>query len=266
MGTFAFKVAVVPFHAWVLDTYEGAPAPVSAFLNATVKAAAFAAWLRFFRDAFPPNEDWGWVLGLLAVVTMTVGNFGALAQGSVKRMLAYSSVSQAGYILVGFATLGQAPPGEVTKAVSFYLLAYAFMSIGAFGWLARAAGKGEHSRSFNAFQGYGRKHPVESAVMSLFLLSLAGVPPTAGFFGKVLLFKLAVSQGYIVLAMIAMFFSLLAFAYYFRLVIVMYMKPHEPGEAHPADEGSGPPTLLHRVGLGLCALGTLAAGFFPLPF
>jgi NADH-quinone oxidoreductase subunit N len=266
MATFAFKVAVVPFHAWVLDTYEGAPAPVSAFLNAAIKAAAFTAWLRFFRDAFPPNEDWGWVLGLLAVVTMAVGNFGALAQVSVKRMLAYSSVSQAGYILVGLATIGQAPSGEVSKAVSFYLLAYAFMSVGAFGWLARAAGDGEHSRTFDAFRGYGRKHPVESAFMSLFLLSLAGVPPTAGFFGKVLLFKLAVSQGYIVLALVAMVFSLLAFAYYLRLIVVMYMDPLEPSEAHPADEGSASPGLLHRVGLGLCALGTLLAGFFPLPF
>lgn len=266
MGTFAFKVAVVPFHAWVPDTYEGAPAPVSAFLTATVKAAAFTAWLRFFRDALPPGGDWACLIGLLAVVTMAVGNFGAFAQGSVKRMLAYSSIGQAGYILVGFATIGQAPPGKVTQAVSFYLLAYSFMVVGAFGWLSRAAGTHEHSRTFSAFQGYGRKHPIEAGFMSLFLLSLAGVPPTAGFFGKLLLFKLAVGQGYVLLAMAAMFFSLLAFTYYLRLIIVMYMNPPEETGLHPADEGSAPPTLLHRLGLGLCALGTLAAGFFPSPF
>lgn len=267
MATFAFKVAVVPFHAWSLDAYDGAPAPVSAFLTGSVKAAAFAVWLRLFHDTFPPGEDWRVLMGLLAVATMVVGNLGAFSQGSVKRMLAYSSMGQVGYILIGLAALGTAPFAEVSRAVVLYLMAYTLMAVGAFGWLAWASGDGEQARSFDAFRGYGRQHPVESACMSLFLLSLAGVPPTAGFFGKLLLFKLAVSQGYLVLALVAMVFSLLAFSYYLRLMVVMYMAPSaDANSASFKGVAMLPSGRWHRVGLGLCALGTLVLGFVPLPF
>lgn len=265
LSAFAFKVAVVPFHAWSLDTYDGAPAPVSAFLSGVIKAGAFGVWLRAFHEAFPTGGDWATLLGLLALATLTIGNFGAFAQGSVKRMMAYSSLAQVGYVLVGLCTLGAAPFNEVARAVTFYVAAYALMAMGAFGWLAWAGGVGESARSFEAFRGYGRRHPIESGCMTLFLLSLAGVPPTAGFFGKVLLFQLAVAQGHLALVLVALLFSLLAFAYYLRLVVLLYAEAPEgePSTAEPEADAAG---SWQRLGLGLCALGTLALGFLKFPF
>jgi len=264
LSALAFKVGMVPFHAWVPDVYEGAPAPVAGFLAAAAKAAALAALLRFFRDPLPVWGNWGTLCALLAVAAMTLGNLAAFVQGTVKRMLAYSSVSQVGYLLVGLATLGVAPDADVTRAVVFYLIAYACMVLGAFGWLSRVAGGGEKVRLFEAFEGYGRKRPVEAALMALALFSLAGLPPTSGFFGKVLLFRLAVNHGYVWLALLGVLFSLLAFAYYLRLVVVMYMRPAS-GAAEWA-EGEESASFAHRVGMGLCALGTIAAIFIPLSF
>ena len=273
MGAFAFKVAAAPFQAWAPDVYEGAPAPASAFLATAIKVAAFTAWVRFFRDIMPPGWNDGGALGFLALVTMAVGNFGALAQNSVKRMLAYSSVAHAGYVLVavdrgggdGKAAVGSAGTGETAKAISFYLLAYTWMTAGAFGWLAGSTGPGEKLVTFADFEGYGRRHPMEAAVMTLFLFSLAGLPPTAGFFGKYLVFKLAVEQGHVLLALAAVLFSLLSFAYYLRLMMAMYMKaPKEESDFQRVDGVS--PGFLHRFGLGLCAAGTLLSGFLHLPF
>jgi len=256
-----FKVALVPFHGWAPDVYDGAAAPVSAFLSTGVKAAAFGAFARLFAEAFGLPGAWAGALAVLAVLTMTLGNMGALGQTSVKRLLAYSSVAHAGYLMVGLAAASLAPADEVERAVAFYLLAYTLMTAGAFGWVAWAAGKGEAKTQLEDYRGLGLQHPWMGLMMAVFLFSLAGMTPTAGFFGKYFLFKLAVDRGLVGLVLVAVLNSFVSAYYYLRVVVYLYMKQAEEKERT---------ALISSAGLGwtffLCALGTLVAGFLKFPF
>jgi len=218
---FAFKVAAAPFHMWTPDVYEGAPTPMTAFMSAGPKAAGFAAALRIFLVALPTLQvEWSQVLWVLAVLTMTIGNITALRQDNIKRMLAYSSIAHAGYALVGF-TAGN---GTGTAGILFYMLSYAFMNIGAFAIIILVAKKGETNGNVQDFAGLSNKHPVLAAAMAIFLFSLAGMPPTAGFIGKFYLFSGAIQKGYVWLAVIGVLNSAASVYYYLRVMVYMYMK------------------------------------------
>jgi NADH-quinone oxidoreductase subunit N len=218
---FAFKVAAAPFHMWTPDVYEGAPTPMTAFMSAGPKAAGFAAAMRIFLVALPTLQvEWSQVLWVLAVLTMTVGNITALRQDNIKRMLAYSSIAHAGYALVGF-TAGN---GTGSAGVLFYMLSYAFMNIGAFAIIILVGKKGETNGNVQDFAGLGVKHPLLAAAMTIFLFSLAGMPPTAGFIGKFYLFSGAIQKGYIWLAIIGVLNSAASVYYYLRVMVYMYMK------------------------------------------
>lgn len=219
---FAFKIAAAPFHMWTPDVYEGAPTPITAFMSAGPKAAGFAAFLRVFMIAFPTMKaDWSDILWILAVLTMTVGNITALRQDNVKRVLAYSSIAHAGYALVGFVAANLTG----TTGIMFYLLSYAFMNIGAFAVIVLIGKQGEQNGNVQDFAGLGHKRPVLAAMMSLFLFSLAGMPPTAGFIGKFYLFSGALEQGYLWLVIIGVLNSAASVYYYLRIMVFMYMKP-----------------------------------------
>ena len=221
MTGFAFKIAAAPFHMWTPDVYEGAPTPMTAFMSAGPKAAGFAALLRIFLLALPTLQaEWSQVLWVLAVLTMTVGNITALRQDNIKRVLAYSSIAHAGYALVGFA----AGNGTGTAGILFYMLSYAFMNIGAFAIVILVSKKGETNGNVSDFAGLGFKKPVLAVVMTLFLFSLAGMPPTAGFIGKFYLFSGAIQKGYIWLAVIGVLNSAASVYYYLRIMVYMYMK------------------------------------------
>jgi len=222
---FAFKVAAAPFHMWTPDVYEGAPTPMTAFMSVGPKAAGFAAFLRVFLVAFPAFQaEWSSLVWILAVLTMTVGNITALYQQNIKRMLAYSSIAHAGYILVGF-TAGNAVG---TAGILFYMLSYAFMNIGAFAVIILVGKKGEENNNVSDYAGFGYKHPVLGIAMCVFLFSLAGIPPAAGFVGKFYLFSGAIQAGYIWLAIIGVLNSAASVYYYLRVMVYMYFK--EPTE------------------------------------
>jgi len=230
-----FKVASVPFHMWMPDVYEGAPTPITGYMSVGVKAAAFAAFFRLLSVALPAlTEIWTPVLWAMAVATMIGGNLGALAQLDVKRMLAYSSIAHAGYLLVGLVAGGI----DGGKAVTFYLLAYTFMNLGAFGVILLLEKAGESGGRLADFSRLGYRKPVLAATMSVFLFSLAGIPPLAGFWGKFYIFMAAIKGGFIWLAILGVLNSAVAVYYYLRVVVVMYMQPAEaaaPGL--PAAEG-----------------------------
>ncbi len=218
---FCFKIAAAPFHMWTPDVYQGAPTPVTAFMSAGPKAAGFAAFIRVMIFAFPMlKAEWGQLLWILAVLTMTVGNIIALSQDNVKRMLAYSSIAHAGYALVGFT----ATNAEGAAGILFYMLSYAFMNIGAFAVLVLIGKKGESNGNVQDLAGFAHKKPLLAAIFSIFLFSLAGIPPTAGFIGKFYLFSAAVKSGYIWLAIIGVLNSAASMYYYLRVMVFMYMK------------------------------------------
>ncbi|TWJ33544.1 NADH-quinone oxidoreductase subunit N [Geobacter argillaceus] len=222
---FAFKVAAAPFHMWTPDVYEGAPTPVTAFMSVGPKAAGFAAFLRVLVIAMPTlRPEWTGLLWILAVLTMTVGNITALYQRNIKRMLAYSSIAHAGYMLVGF-TAGN-PVGAA--GIMFYMLSYAFMNIGAFAILILVGRKGDSGNTLDDMAGFGYKHPVLGVAMTIFLFSLAGIPPAVGFVGKFYLFSGAIQAGYFWLAIIGVLNSAVSVYYYLRVMVYMYMK--EPVE------------------------------------
>jgi len=251
---FAFKIAAVPFHMWTPDVYEGAPTPITALMSAGPKAAGFAAFLRMFLVAFPTLQaDWSDLLWILAVLTMTVGNITALRQDNIKRMLAYSSIAHAGYALVGFT----AANSTGTAGILFYMLSYAFMNIGAFAIVVLVAKQGETNGNVQDFAGLGHKRPALAAVMTLFLFSLAGMPPTAGFIGKFYLFSGAVEAGYVWLAVIGVLNSAASVYYYLRVMVYMYMKPSE--EEFSWVSVSAPIALA----LVISSLGSLVPGIVP---
>ncbi|APR79493.1 NADH-ubiquinone oxidoreductase chain N [Minicystis rosea] len=229
-----FKVSAVPFHMWTPDAYEGAPTPATGFMAVAVKSAAFATLMRVVLVAFgqPELASWGsgWppILALLAVLTMTVANLIAGRQESVKRMLAYSSIAHAGYVLVGLvATMRQG--GDAQASVMFYLLAYTASTIGAFGALVLCGSRGAEAVSYEDLAGVGKRHPLAAMAFSLFLLSLAGIPPTAGFFGKLYIVRAAIGANLYPLAIILVLNSVLGAYYYLRVLVFMYMREPAPG-------------------------------------
>ncbi len=230
----AFKVSAVPFHMWTPDAYEGAPTPTTTFMAVAVKTAAFAMMLRVLLIAFadPRSASWGtgWppAIATLAVLTMTVANVIAGRQESVKRMLAYSSIAHAGYLMIGVVAATRMPH-EAEGSVVFYLLTYTVSTVGAFGTLILCGSRGAEAVSYDDLAGLGRRHPAVALAFSVFLLSLAGVPPLAGFFGKFYLFRVAIDSGYITLAVIGLINSVIAAYYYLRVLVYMYMKEPEPG-------------------------------------
>ena len=219
----AFKVSAAPFQMWAPDVYQGAPAPVAAFLSVGPKAAAFAMFLRILMTAFVPlRERWEPVLWTVALATMVIGNFAALWQTNVKRLLAYSSIAHAGYILVALTAMSDTG----AAAAMFYLAAYTFMNIGAFAVVTFVAGRGEKHVELMDLAGLSRRSPAMAAVLSIFLLSLTGVPLTAGFFGKFYIFKAALDADLVWLAVLGLLNSAVAAYYYLRIIVMMYM--HEP--------------------------------------
>jgi NADH-quinone oxidoreductase subunit N len=225
MVSFGFKVAAVPFHMWVPDVYEGAPTSVTAFMSAGPKVAGFAVLLRvFFHALGPVHPDASMLLSILAVLTMAVGNIMAISQTNIKRMLAYSSIAHAGYALVGLAAGG--PDGAAS--VMLYVLIYAVMNMGAFGVVIMLRKTGVRGEEIADFAGLGKTNKTAALLMLIFLFSLTGIPPMAGFVGKFYIFKSAVQAGMIWLAVFGVIFSAISAYFYLRVIMMMYM--YEPKE------------------------------------
>jgi NADH-quinone oxidoreductase subunit N len=271
---FSFKIAAVPFHFWAPDVYQGAPTTVTGFMAAGTKAAAFAALLRVFGSGFDGPQIAGAWRGLtivLSMLTMTLGNLVALAQTNVKRLLAYSSIAHAGYLLIAVATMGEglADPGkagtglpdDAVQALGFYLVSYALMTMGAFAVAALVAWdgpEGQEGYSIDSYAGLARRSPVLAAVMTVFMLSLAGLPPTAGFVAKLYLFKGAIKAELIGLAIVGILNAVLAATYYLKIVVAMYMKEPEMEPASTARAG-----LPAGAALVIAVAGTFYLGIFP---
>jgi NADH-quinone oxidoreductase subunit N len=255
---FGFKTASVPFHMWAPDVYEGAPAPVTAFMSAGPKAAAFAAFARIFMEALPSLQgQWMGLIWIMAVLTMCVGNIIALVQDNIKRMLAYSSIAHAGYVLVAFLAAGELG----ITSILYYMLAYTFMNIGAFAVITVLAGKGEERVHIQDFRGLGYKHPLAAIAMSLFLFSLAGIPPTGGFMGKFYIFSAAVKEGYIGLAIIGVLNSVVSVYYYLRVTVAMYMQDVSAPREKELPALVFSPALV--LAIFISAYGVLSLGIFP---
>jgi NADH-quinone oxidoreductase subunit N len=255
---FGFKVASVPFHMWAPDVYEGAPTTVTALMAAGVKAAAFGAFLRVFLSALPAvAHDWQPAVAALAVATMIVGNFAALAQTNLKRMLAYSSVAHAGYVLTALV----AAPAIAVEAVLFYLVAYAAVNLGGFGAFSALSREGREPLSLSDLSGLSERHPVLAAALTVFLISLAGVPVSAGFVGKFYLFGAAVSAGRsgVVLAVVGVLMSVVSAYYYLRLVVAMYMR--DP----LGDDDWGRVAPGSAIALAVSVAVVLVLGVYPAP-
>jgi NADH-quinone oxidoreductase subunit N len=252
---FGFKIASVPFHMWAPDVYQGAPTPVTAFMAVGPKAAVFAAFFRVFADAMPQlSSSWGLVLSVLAVITMFFGNLGAIFQTNIKRLLAYSSISHAGYILIAIIaknSLGSA-------SLLFYLLAYVFTTFGVFAIVIIMGRKGNENLEIADYSGLAYKHPVLALCMAIFLLSLGGVPPMAGFVAKFYVFSAAIKEGHLALVIIAVLNTVISFYYYLRVIVNMYMR-ETTAEFHPT---LSPLTALVVI---IAILGTFQLGIFPDP-
>ncbi len=250
---FGFKVAAVPFHMWTPDVYQGAPTPVTAFMAAGTKVAGFAALLRVTFLALAPVGDLLVpALWAISALTMVVGSVLAIAQTDMKRILAYSSIAHAGFVLVGVVAANQ----QGLSGAMFYLAAYAAMILGAFGIVALVSRRGEEHTSLVAYEGLYRRSPALAALLTLFLLSLAGIPPTAGFTAKLLVFQAAVIAGHWALVVVAVLASVVAAFFYIRVIVVMYMQ--EPEEA-----GAIPMQAIPGLGLAVTAAVTLGLFVFP---
>ena len=252
---FGFKIAAVPFHMWAPDVYEGAPTSITAFLSAGSKAATFAAMLRVFITGLGFSYgSWWQLLWIVAVLTMTLGNVVALVQTNIKRLLAYSSIAHAGYILMGLIANSQTG----RAGVLIYLVGYAVMTLGAFTMIILLCRKNMRGDQINDFKGLAQTHPAVAAAFVLFALSLIGIPPTAGFVGKLFLFNAAIQGGFYWLAVIGVLNSAISLYYYFKVVMVMYMQ--EPESAMPLSF-STPLT----VALWAMSFATLFLGLYPEP-
>ena len=251
---FGFKIASVPFHMWTPDVYEGAPTSITAFMATGVKAAGFSAFVRVFFSALPGfRPDWTSIMWLIALATMTVGNIVAISQTNIKRMLAYSSIAHAGYILVAFVAgndLG-------TAGILFYLMAYAFMNLGAFTCVILLGKKGEENTLINDYAGIGFKYPLLAASMTIFLLSMAGIPPLSGFMAKFYVFSAAVKSKFYWLVILGVLNSAISVYYYLRVTVLMYFR--EPEREITGLEFS-PASVLALI---LAVIGTLYMGIFP---
>ncbi|NOX63521.1 MAG: NADH-quinone oxidoreductase subunit N [Chloroflexi bacterium] len=258
---FGFKATWVPFHHWAPDTYDGAPTPVTAYLSTASKAAGFAVAARVLIIAMPEfATDWTNYLAALAILTMSVANFVALKQRSVKRMLAYSSVAHAGYILIGLAAIGSDPTFNGLNGLLIYIIAYIFTNVGAF-LTVMAVERQAHSNDIEAYAGLVRRAPALTLLMTIFLLSLAGIPPTAGFIGKFFVLGAAVQQDMLVLAAVGAVNVVIAAAYYLNVVRYMFFVD---------EEDEGPQISLGGAGLGsalvICAIMVFVIGIFAQPF
>jgi len=251
---FAFKVGAVPFHFWVPDVYEGAPTPITGFMSVAVKAAAFAAWARILLHKLSAlDSDWLFPLWIITIATMTFGNLLAISQSSVKRMLAYSSIAHAGYLLIPIvvgAEWGGLP-------LLFYVLTYSFMTMGAFAVLSCLSERDDRRENYSDFAGLGFKRPFLGLAMSLFMLSLAGFPPLGGFAGKFYIFRAAVLSGHVGLAIIGVLNSLLSVIYYLRVIVAMYM------EDGGAEGKSFRQASAVYIAIALAAIATLYLGILP---
>ena len=252
---FSFKVSAAPFQVWAPDVYQGAPAPVSAFLSAGPKAAAFAMFVRVFLTAFGSlAAQWENLLWLSALATMVIGNFAALQQSNIKRLLAYSSIAHAGYVLVAIT----AHSNVGTQAVMFYLASYAFVNIGAFAVVSHVARQGERHVAVEDFAGLAARQPITAFLLTVFLASLIGVPLTGGFFGKFYIFKAALDANLVWLTVLGLINSAVAAYYYLRIIMVMYTK--QPSEATAQLE---PLELTTKALLWVSAVATILLGVFP---
>jgi NADH-quinone oxidoreductase subunit N len=251
-----FKVAAVPFHQWAPDVYEGAPTSITAYVSVASKAASFALLIRLYFFVFEPaRPNWEYLLGVIAVVTMTLGNFAAITQTNVKRLLAYSSIAHVGYILLGIVA------GNATglKGMAFYLLAYAFMTTGAFAIVIVLRRQGVIGDELEDMNGLFQRNPGAAALMLVFLISLAGIPPTAGFVGKYFIFLALVETGHYTLAVLAVLYIVPAVYYYFRIVVHMWMRD-------PTDPVRPVISPAQAVALAAAILVVLLAGIYPEPF
>ena len=251
-----FKISMVPFHLWTPDVYQGAPAPIAAFLSTGSKVALFSALLRLALSASP--ELWNLLIPLLwalAALTMFIGNITALLQTSVKRLLAYSSVAQMGYLLMALLALRHGGG----QAVMFYLTAFALMDLGAFGSVAALSPKGEDLDRISDYQGIGYTHAYPAALLAASLLSLAGFPPTVGFVGKFILFAATLKAGFVMLAVIGILTAIISIYFYLKVVVALYMQPQETSAAIPEA------TLSSRLGSALVLFFLFALGILPSP-
>jgi NADH-quinone oxidoreductase subunit N len=254
----AFKLSLVPFHVWAPDVYEGAPLPVTAFMSVVTKAGTLAVFARFAYAALPSAAGHALLapIWILAAISMIVGNVGALAQTDMKRLLAYSGIAQVGYIVAAMA-------GTTTYGLRyaiFYLGAYTFMNLGAFAVVALLSREHEEGSRLQAFAGLGHRSPVLAAAMTFFLLALAGLPPTAGFTGKVLILASAVGAGYTWLAGLLVVGTAISIYVYMKIVRTMYART----TGAPLVRAATPANALPWIGVGVCVLATLVLGFYPL--
>jgi NADH-quinone oxidoreductase subunit N len=255
-----FKVAAAPFHQWAPDVYEGAPTPVAAYVSVASKTASFALLLRLFLSVFSPSqkvsqEQWMYLIAGVAVASLTWGNLAALTQTNVKRLLAYSSISHVGYILLGLV----AGNGTALTGISYYLFAYVFMTAGAFAVIVVLRQKGLIGEELDDLNGLYQRSPAAALLLLIFMLSLAGIPPTAGFMGKYFIFLSLIETHHPVLAVFAVLYIVPALYYYFRIVVHAWLK--QPGEAPRPIM-----TSAQAVALGVAVFVTLAAGLYPEPF
>jgi NADH-quinone oxidoreductase subunit N len=249
-----FKISMVPFHLWTPDVYQGAPAPVTAFLSTGSKVALFAALLRF--TSYSSGEIWGYfvpVIWVLSVLTMVAGNLSALAQTRVKRLLAYSSIGQMGYLLMTLVAVKQGG----ASAIMFYLAVYALMDLGAFGALATLSEEKADLDGLDDFRGLACSHPWRSGILALCLISLAGMPPTAGFIGKFALFQAVLQGGFVILAVIGILTVMISIYFYFKVIVALFMRTGEGGIAVPGV------SLSDRFACGLILILILWLGIAP---
>jgi proton-translocating NADH-quinone oxidoreductase, chain N len=273
---FGFKAATAPFHVWTPDVYEGAPSPITGFMAAGPKAGAFASFIRVFVLGFPLiagvqasgylHESWMTALSIMAILSMTVGNIAAILQNNVKRMLAYSSIAHAGYALVGFVGAGAAKTSlerdEAIAAVAFYMLTYAITNLGAFAIVTLVGQKNDRRAEFDDYNGIGFKSPVISFTLSLFMLSLLGLPLTAGFLGKVLVFRPALAAGstlLVILVVAAVVNTAISAYYYLRLIVVMFFRERVTEWIEPRMTAAFAAALLISV-IGVFYLGIFGDG------
>jgi len=251
-----FKVSAAPFHVWTPDVYQGAPAPVVGLMSTAPKAAAFAVLIRILFSGFPSYEPrWASLIWVIAVLSMSIGNLGALLQRDVKRMLAYSSIAHAGYLLVAYTAF----PADGIASACFYTAAYAAMNVGAFTVITQIAGYNERARTIDDYTGLALKRPVLAAVLGFFLLSLIGIPFTGGFFGKFYVFSAALHAGNVWLAVIGLLNSGIACFYYLRLLAALYTRPHTENDRIDAS----PVNIPAAIALTFTAVATLLLGIAP---
>lgn len=260
---FLFKIGAAPFHLWLPDAYEGAPTPVTAFMSVAVKAAAFGALIRVGLEASDQSKVMVEVAAIATAVTLILGNVVAAAQSSVKRMLAYSSIAHTGYALIGVVTAMRstgAAREEALEASLLYLFLYGFMSIGAFAMVQYAGRNGRDAESYDDFAGLSTRRPWAALAMTIFMLSLAGIPPTAGFFAKFTIFKAALSTGETALVIVGVLTTVVSLYYYLKVVVAMYMRPAPEGAVEGEPDGNA------GLAVALAAIFTVALGIVPMPY